>query len=280
MDLTTTDYIGVNPLYGTPSADQGNVISGNSAGGIEINATADSIVAGNLIGTNAAGTAAISNVIYDGVFIEKGSTNNLVGTSGKDGTASDALERNVISGNDGYGVSITGAATSDNVVAGNYIGLDRTGSSPLGNGQAGVVLDGGATDNTIGGLTADTRNVIGANGNRGVNISTPAGSSSPTTRNVIEGNYIGTDASGLVPMGNHLNDAVSINLSPGNTIGGTVAGAGNVLDAGDDSGVFIYGDYQLGPYASAGGTLIAGNIIGLAADGVTGGRASGPAITA
>ena len=134
---------------------------------------------------------------------------------------------------------------------------------------------GAPTDNTIGGLTADTRNVIGANGNRGVNISTPAGSSSPTTRNVIEGNYIGTDASGLVPMGNHLNDAVSINLSPGNTIGGTVAGAGNVLDAGDDSGVFIYGDYQLGPYASAGGTLIAGNIIGLAADGVTGGPGFG-----
>ncbi len=87
MDLTTTDYVGVNPLYGTQSADQGNVISGNSAGGIEINATADSIVAGNLIGTNAAGTAAISNVTYDGVFIEKGSTDNLVGTSGQDGTA-------------------------------------------------------------------------------------------------------------------------------------------------------------------------------------------------
>ena len=94
-------------------------------------------------------------------------------------------------------------------------------------------------------------------------------SSTPTTQNVIEGNYIGTDASGMVPMTNHLNDAISIDLSPGNIIGGTVAGAGNVLAAAGDSGVFIYGDYARGPYASAAGTLIAGNIIGLAADGVT-----------
>ena len=122
----------------------------------------------------------------------------------------------------------------------------------------------------------DARNVIGGNGDRGVFISTPANSTTPTTGNVVEGNYIGTDTSGLVPMGNHLNDAVSINLSPGNTIGGTVAGAGNVLDGGDDSGVFIYGDYKLGPYASAAaGNLIAGNIIGLAADGITAGPGFG-----
>ena len=69
----------------------------------------------------------------------------------------------------------------------------------------------------------------------------------PTTGNVIAGNYIGTDASGLVPMSNHLNDAVSIDLSPGNIIGGTVAGAGNVLDAGDDTGIYIYGDFDAGP---------------------------------
>ena len=100
-------------------------------------------------------------------------------------------------------------------------------------------------------------------------INTAAGSSTPTTQNVIEGNFIGTDASGMVPMTNHTDDAISIDLSPGNTIGGTVAGAGNVLSAADDSGIYIYGDSGRGPYASAAGTLIAGNIIGLAADGVT-----------
>ena len=110
-DLTSTNYVGVNPLYGIPSADQQNVISGNLAGGIEINATTDSIVAGNLIGTNAAGTAAIPNVTYDGVFIENGSTGNIVGTSGQDGAAIHALERNVISGNNGDGVQISGGGT-------------------------------------------------------------------------------------------------------------------------------------------------------------------------
>ena len=94
-------------------------------------------------------------------------------------------------------------------------------------------------------MTAALRNVIGGNGNRGIYIFTAAFSNTPTTANVIEGNYIGTDASGMVPMTNHLNDAISIDLSPGNIIGGTVAGAGNVLAAAGDSGVFIYGDSAL-----------------------------------
>ena len=281
LDLTTTDYIGVNPLYGTPSADQGNVISGNSAGGIEINATADSIVAGNLIGTNAAGTAAISNVIYDGVFIEKGSTNNLVGTSGKDGTASDALRAQCDLG-ERWG--------RRQYYRGGHVRqrcrrqLHRPRSDrefPAGKWSG----RGGARWGAIGQHHRRPHRPIpamssAATATEVLTSAPPPNSTSPTTRNVIEGNYIGTDASGLVPMGNHLNDAVSINLSPGNTIGGTVAGAGNVLDAGDDSGVFIYGDDQLGPYAAAAGNLIAGNIIGLAADGITAGPGSGPATTA
>ncbi len=223
------------------------------------------MVAGDFIGTNPGGSAALAN--YVGVEIEGGASDNLIGSNG-DGV-DDEGECNVISGNATNGVVITGAGTSGNLVAGNYLGTNAAGTAAVGNGHAGVWLAGGATDNTIGGLTAATRNVIGGNGDRGVYISAPANSTSPTTGNVVEGNYIGTDVSGLVPLGNNLNDAVSIDLSPGNTIGGTVAGAGNVLDCGDDSGVFIYGDYQRGLYASAARNLIAGNIIGLAADGET-----------
>ncbi|MHB1560433.1 MAG: beta strand repeat-containing protein, partial [Isosphaeraceae bacterium] len=267
-------YIGsAGNTIGSTVAGAGNVISGNAANGIDIAGTAatGNVVEGDYIGTNTDGVAALGN--YNGVFIEGGASDNLIGTNG-DGV-NDAAERNIISGNRFEGVDISGSGTDGNVIAGNYIGLDGTGTSAVGNGGAGVVLQLGARDNTIGGLTAAMRNVIGGNGDRGVLIGTPAFSTTPTTGNVIEGNYIGTDASGMSPMGNHRDDAVSINRSPGNTIGGTVAGAGNVLDGGGDSGVFVYGDYQLGTYASAAGTLIAGNIIGLAADGVTGGPGFG-----
>ncbi len=261
-------YIGsAGNTIGGSSAAARNVISGNAADGVNIAGTGatGNVVAGDFVGTNPVGSAALAN--YVGVEIEGGASDNLIGTNG-DGV-NDGGGRNVISGNATNGVVITGAGTSGNLVAGNYLGTNAAGTSAVGNGQAGVRLASGATDNTVGGTTTAARNVIGGNGNRGVYISTPAGSTSPTTGNVVEGNYIGTDASGLVPMGNNINDAVSIDLSPGNTIGGTVAGAGNVLDGGDDTGVFIYGDYQSGPYASAAGNLIAGNIIGLAADGET-----------
>ena len=324
-DGSTGNTVGVNTAFGPESADQRNIISGNSLSGIEITGAGSggNTVAGNEVGTNAAGAAAVPN--HAGVEIDSGASGNLIGTNG-DGT-SDALERNIVSGNSLVGVWITGSGTNNNVVAGNYVGTDVTGTlavpngtSPinvattdltsvgiaieagasgnrvgtngtdadtagernvisgnnsdgveiggngssgnlvagnyigliasgtaaLGNNQAGVLLLTGPTANTIGGVTAALRNVIGGNGHRGIFISTAANSTTPTTHNVIAGNYIGTDATGLAPMTNHADDAVSINLSPANIIGGTVAGAGNVLSAAGDSGIFIYGDSRAG----------------------------------
>ena len=261
------NWVGVNPVYGAENADEGNVISGNTSDGVEITGagTTGNTVAGNYIGTDATGTIAIAN--YAGVEIDTGASGNLIGTNG-DGV-DDALERNIISGNTNQGVLIQTSA-SHNVVAGNYIGLNASGTGALGNAQEGVRLDSGATGNTIGGLTAGARNVIGGNGSRGVFINTPSGSSVLTTGNVIEGNFIGTAASGLVPMANsNVVSAISIDLSPGNTIGGTVAGAGNVIDGGGDAGIYVEDYTTLSPSAAAAGMLIAGNIIGLAADGET-----------
>ncbi|MGO9919363.1 MAG: hypothetical protein ACLQIB_32270, partial [Isosphaeraceae bacterium] len=265
---------------GVSDALERNVISGNSGVGVWITGagTDSNVVAGDYVGTDVTGMVALPNgtapvagtrtqLTGDGVAIESGASDNLIGANGS--SVDNAGERNVISGNDNDGIEIGNSGTTGNVVAGNYLGLAASGTAALGNYQAGLLLFTGATANTIGGLTAALRNVMGGNGNRGVYIFTSAGSTTPTTANVVEGNYIGTDASGMVPMSNNLNDAVSIDLSPGNTIGGTVAGAGNVLDAGDETGVAIYGDYARGPYASAAGNLIAGNIIGLAADGET-----------
>src|SRR5262249_4147667 len=76
------------------------------------------------------------------------------------------------------------------------IGTDKTGSVALSNDNAGVAIAQGANNNTIGGTSDGARNVISGNATDGVQI-TDNGS----TDNLVEGNYIGTDANGngLIP---------------------------------------------------------------------------------
>src|SRR5207244_5394726 len=108
--------------------------------GISIENGGGNTIAGNLIGLLPNSTAA-ANLI--GVFIDE-SSNNVVG-----GTT--VADRNVISGNSPQGVGILFA--SSNVVEGNYIGTDRTGSSALGS-EEGVVITAGSTSNVVGGTTS------------------------------------------------------------------------------------------------------------------------------
>src|SRR5206468_1008551 len=117
-------------------------------------------IEGNFIGTNAAGTAALANGSggLGGGILVGASSNNTVG-----GTTPD--ERNLISGNVGPGISSQGG--SGNVVQGNLIGTDITGTLALGNTGPGVNFNG--TNNVIGGTTVDARNVISAN-NRGIDL--------------------------------------------------------------------------------------------------------------
>jgi titin len=85
-----------------------------------------------------------------------------------------------------------GVGTTGNVAAGNYIGTDVTGTLDLGNGN-GVLIAGGASGNTIGGV----RNIISGNNSHGVIIR-----DSGTTSNTVAGNYIGTDVTGTLVLGN------------------------------------------------------------------------------
>jgi trimeric autotransporter adhesin len=182
-------------------------------------------VQGNYIGTNASGTQALGN--NSGVVLQ-GSNNTLGGTT--------AAARNIISDN-GAGVYIVGP---DNKVQGNYIGTKANGIEPLGNTN-GVVID-AAPDNTIGGTTATARNVISGNSTFGIRIAFPG-----ADNNKVQGNYIGTDVNGTVidpdgipnngdELGNGL-DGVAIQLdADDNTIGGTTAGAGNIISGNGVSG--------------------------------------------
>jgi uncharacterized repeat protein (TIGR01451 family) len=226
----------------TPAAR--NVVSGNGAYGIFVLGGSGNRIQGNFVGTNAAGSAALANA-FDGVLVAA-SSNNVVG-----GTAPGA--GNVISGNGAVGVYVDAPGATGNIVQGNFIGLDATGAVRLGNGAEGVFVD-GAGGNTVGGTTPAARNVISANGLAGVTITDP-----DATDNLVQGNFVGTDATGLLDRGNAL-EGVYLLDAPENTIGGAVAGARNVLSGNDEEGVEIFG-------ALSAGNRIEGNYVGVAASG-------------
>ncbi|HEV3229185.1 MAG TPA: PKD domain-containing protein [Solirubrobacteraceae bacterium] len=230
----------------TPGAR--NVVAGNRDDGVELFAAGatGNVVEGNYIGTNAPGTAAVANGGPDGgVYIGGNAANNTVG-----GTAPGA--GNLISGNAQNGVDIYAPGTTGNLVQGNYIGTNAAGTAAIGNAKEGVFLEGGATGNTIGGTTPSARNVISGNVFNGVEALSGANA------NLIEGNYIGTNPAGTGAVGNV--DGVAISDAPNNTIGGTAAGAGNLISGNTDSGVAVYG-------SSATGNVLQGNLIGTTADG-------------
>ena len=241
-----------NTIGGTaPGA--GNVLSGGADRGITITADGN-FVQGNLIGTSASGSSALGNAL-GGVLVV--GANNVIG-----GTVAGA--RNVISGNFD-GLQIAGGGSSNNSVQGNFIGTDVNGIADLGNSNVGVLINAAATNNTIGGTTAAARNVISGNV-FGLQIA-EAG----TNNNIVQGNFIGTNASGTGGLGNSF-QAVLISLGASNNIiGGTAAGALNVISANGNDGVRIND-------AGSSNNIIQGNFIGTDANGAALGNERGVSI--
>ena len=212
-------YYGSNNTIGGTTAAERNVISGNSNGGVSLGdggVVENNRVVGNYIGTDKTGTKALGNALY-GVSIEEAPGTTIGGAT--------AGTRNVISGNDGDGVAIFSQETK---VLGNYIGTDASGTKNLGNQQGVRIND---ANNTVGGTEAGARNVISGNF-VGVNISGAA-----ATGNKVVGNYVGTDKNGTAPMANAV--GVHIFEASNNTVGGTEAGARNVISASLYDGVSI-----------------------------------------
>ena len=149
-------------------------------------------IEGNYIGTDASGTAGFATApnSSDSGGIYAGTVGNTIG-----GTTPAA--RNVISGNFGYGVFVNASFPlgTGNFVQGNLIGTDRTGTVALGNAAGGVTggsgLD-GAGPFVVGGSEAGAGYLISANGAVGLRI----------LNGVAQGNSIGTDITGKLPLGN------------------------------------------------------------------------------
>lgn len=227
-------------LVGLPGF--GNTISGNGNHGLSIsgNGTTGNVVAGNTIGANVGGTAAVPNQ-WAGAVIYGGAQSNLIG-----GTT--ALERNVISGNGNQGVAIADANTRGNVVSGNYIGVNSTGSASLPNAWSGVSLYNGPEVNRIGGTVPGAGNVISGNGNQGVVLANAG-----TRNNLVQGNFIGLNAAGTAALPNTWS-GVELAASSANVIGGG-PGARNFISGNGNHGISINSD--------AACNMIQGNTIGL-----------------
>jgi titin len=192
-----------------------NVISGNAGHGISIGMGGNTI-AGNRIGTNAAGTRALPN-LGSGVYVSLGSYHsNVIG-------GANSTDRNIISGNAGNGVEIVNPSTSGNLVEGNYIGTDKRGTSPLGNGLSGVLIA-GSSGNTIGGTSRALRNRIAYNSGAGVTIDASA---AQATANPILANSIydnGGLGIALIAGGNDSQTAPAINSISSDATTTTVKG--------------------------------------------------------
>ncbi len=229
-------------LSGGASQVRGLSITRFASAGIEIRGQGGNLIAGNFLGLTPSGQ--VTGNLGDGLGINGTRGNTIGGTS--------PAARNVISGNAGVGLRMTGSGANGNIVQGNFIGTDTAGTGAAGNAADGIFLD-GASGNTIGGADAGARNLI--SGNRGSGVQVLSGSA-----NVVLGNYIGTDRTGRAALGNG-RDGVFLNQSSGNVVG--LAGASvQAARAGVVSALAVS--------IQSGGNVISGNgLVGLRILGVT-----------
>jgi hypothetical protein len=236
-------------IGGTDVADR-NLLSGNDDAGVLIRQGNSNVVWGNYIGTDVSGTSALAGDL--GVFILTGvgspTTNNHVG-------GALAGQGNVIVAN-GTGITIGNSPTTGTVVQGNLIGTNAAGTVTLGTMETGVHIN-SAPDSTIGGTEPNAGNVIGGASDAAVIIRNAAADD-----NVVQGNIIGTDASGTIPLPNGMGVLVSFAASGspvGATIGGS-GGAGNVITNSSGAGVVVLTGLSTNPGVITSPTAASGSI--------------------
>jgi parallel beta-helix repeat protein len=223
-------------VFGTGSDDSkllGLAVGGASGNGVTLEGSSITL-ADNYIGLGTSGAALANGGA--GIYVAATSSDNTIGSNPD---AASGVVSNVISGNAGSGIVLDGS--SGNTLVDNYIGTDPTGTVAIANGGNGVLVTGGASNNTIGG-TAYTDTATGVENN-------PTGSEDPANAtfvvpplgnlvsgnsgngilindnsqyNVLNGNFVGTTATGNAALGNAL-DGVAINGANNNSLIGCTA---------------------------------------------------------
>jgi len=265
----STGLFSVGNLYGVDLSASGNTIGGTAAGagnlisgnvgpkgqtGIGILfegvATTD-VVQGNTIGLDLTGKSALANVygVYFGT--PGGSANDTISQDTVGGAVAGA--GNAISGNF---IGITGNVTAS-LIAGNIVGLDAPGKAAVPNGY-GILL--GASGTTIGGTAAGAGNVISGNSMAGAD---GTGLDLTGDHDLVQGNRVGTDAGGTSAVANAVGMILHVTNS---TIGGTAAGAGNIVSGNAGDGIRL---------DTNGNDAIQGNFVGASPGGAPGNGGNG-----
>ena len=270
VDGIAVDGVAPGTIIGGADPADRNVISGNGGSGVFVAIGTDTVIQGNLIGTDITGTNDLGN---GGGGIGLAQTNGLT-----------LIRDNVISGNEGIGISGGATAGGSLHIESNLIGTNEEGTAKIGNARDGISIGGNLAESVIGGESDAQRNVISGNGGTGV---VSIGQFSPGLQ--ILNNYVGTDTTGTADLGNVV-DGIRIssvdvvvgapgsgNLVSGNGRHGVVLGSESTLVQGNRIGTnaqgtaplgnggtgitttCCYRDIRIGGGASGEGNLVAGN---------------------
>ena len=243
-NVSLGNYIGIaiedtfDITVGDGTVEGRNVISGNIdtvddlGTGIFVSLADGTSIKGNYIGVKPNGTEALPNDY--GIFILDSIDTDIGGTT--------PGSRNIISGNTVNGIEATGVCSCGGLttqIRGNYIGLDSTGTSALGNGENGVLVYQGSGI-VVGGSFPGEGNVVSGNGEDGISI---VGFLSGAIE--VAGNRVGTNAAGTAALGNE-NDGISmlpdVGFGPGpfgSLIGGHAQGTGNLVSGNGRHGIYL-----------------------------------------
>ncbi len=245
---------GNNNIVGGAVVSKRNLISNNDDGVVLEGGATGNTVAGNFFGTDITGMVALEN---DAGIVFLDAPANIVGGADHDaGVCNKSC--NLISGSDfDGGIVLDDVAADDLVIQGNFIGTNILGTMAIPNGDSGVEIDEAASGILIGGFSdpgvcSKACNLISGNDEHGILVD-----ESQSDGIVTQGNFIGTDASGTLAVPN-LQDGIEMD-GVAHTVGGATPGLGNLISGNGDRGI----DF------SVDGGIIAGNLIGVAIDGVT-----------
>jgi len=233
--------LAIFPLSGVPSkvtvggpatADR-NFVGANGQNGIYVGqGVSDVTITNNYLGLDVTGLIDAGNN-GSGVLCDLGANNV-------------TISNNKIAGNGGDGVALNAAFNVN--FTGNWSGLAVDGKTAVRNDFSGIAMFNGSTSVTV------NNNVLSGNGT-GVYIGNAI-----TTGNLITGNLIGTDTTGLAAVPSDFRglwfDGSTNNEAKGNTVAATST------KFGDGNGIVISG-------SSATGNIVSGNKVGLGSDGLT-----------
>jgi hypothetical protein len=232
-----------------------NLLSANRANGMGLwhSGVHNTTVAGNYMGVTADGMSSLANGDI-GIEVNESPNNTVGGTT--------PAARNILSGNFGAGILLTGASSTGNVINGNYIGTNTLGTGAVPNRKMGIGIGpspgsvgarfnniGDTTGTTPGGACTGACNLISGNLQNGI-LAVDASSYA----NTFLGNYIGINAAGTGGIGNGL-DGIGFLEAPNNVVGNNTAAGRNVIAGNGGNGIDVVG-------INTRGTVIQGNYIG------------------